>query len=134
MSTAALSLQKAIHQTLTGHAPLMAQVSAVVDGPAPDQPLPYVQLGDSIETDWSAKSFSGREHRVSIHVWSGAPGTAQARQLMALVDDALKAGVPALAGHKLVTLSFLAGRVVTSDNNRVRHGIADYRARTQPLS
>lgn len=133
MSNAALAVQKAFFQALSSHAPLMAEVTAIIDGPAADQPLPFVQLGDMIETDWSTKTFAGREHRVSVHVWSSAAASVPARQLLALVDDALSAGLPALTGHHLASFRFLQTRVLPADDGRTRHGIAEFRLRTQPL-
>jgi Protein of unknown function (DUF3168) len=132
MSTAALALQKAIHTALSAHAPLSSQVTAIVDGPAPDQPLPYIQIGDSLETDWSTKTFDGREHRLTIHAWSSQPGSAQARQLLALADDVLTGALPALTGHKIISRQFIQSRVLTDEDGQVRHGLADYRFRTQP--
>ncbi|MEX6723395.1 DUF3168 domain-containing protein [Parapedomonas caeni] len=130
MASAQLAVQKAVYDTLRADPGLMAAVTGVFDHVPDGQPLPYVQVGENLVSDWSAKDFTGREHRLSVHVWSHYPGQAQARALLDLVDAALEHAPALLDGHRLVGLRFLAARVLRDADGETHHGIADYRART----
>lgn len=124
------AVQQALYQTLAAHPPLRAAVTGIFDYVPRKQALPYITVGEAVETDWSAKDFSGREHRLSVHVWSGYRGMAEAKDLLGLVDEALEHMPAALDGHRLVSLRFLSARVMVDAEEEVRHGVADYRART----
>lgn len=129
MAAASWAIQRALHQTLTAHAPLMAAVTGIFDYVPGGQPLPYVTVGEAVETDGGAACFPARDHRISIHVWSGHAGMAEAKHILGLIDEALEHMPADLTGHRLLSLRFLSARVLAEADN-IRHGIADYRART----
>ena len=131
MTAAARAVQRALYETLTADAALMARVTGIFDHVPAGQSLPYVTVGEAVETDWSAVEFAGRDHRLGVHVWSAHAGMAEAKELLGLVDAALEHMPEALDGHRLVSLRFISSRVFADVEEGIRHGVADYRARTE---
>lgn len=133
MTGAGRAVQRALFETLKAHPALAAQITGVFDHVPEGQRLPYVTIGEAVETDWSAVELAGREHRLSVHVWSNHAGMAEAKDILALVDDALEHMPTQLDGHRLVSLRFISSRVMTDVEDGLRHGVADYRARTEQV-
>jgi len=68
-----MALQKAIFTALTnnaGLATLIGNPPRVYDDPPGMAELPYIQIGEGTESDWSTSTQSGAEHLLTIHVWS----------------------------------------------------------------
>lgn len=131
MTAAGRAVQRALYETLCAHAGLAARVTGIFDHVPEGQGLPYVTVGEAVETDWSAVDFAGRDHRLSVHVWSQHAGMAEAKDILGLVDEALEHIPEQLGGHRLVSLRFLSSRVIADVEDGVRHGVAEYRARTE---
>lgn len=131
MTAAGRAVQRALYETLRSHAPLMARVTGIFDHVPDRQGLPYITVGEAVETDWSATEFSGRDHRLAIHAWSAHAGMAEVKDLLGLVDGALAHMPENLDGHRLVSLRFLSSRVFADVEDSIRHGVAEYRARTE---
>ncbi len=126
----AQSLWQAIHDRLVGDSKLMAEISGVFD-PAPEgQKLPYLTIGEGIARDWSAKDFTGQEHLIDIHIWSGNRGGGQVRSLADQVITLLTTQSVILVGHQLVELNFIFFENFFDGDGQVRHGILRFRART----
>lgn len=126
----AQSLWQAIHDKLVGDSILMTEISGIHD-PAPEgQTLPYLTIGEGVVQDWSAKDFTGQEHLMDIHIWSGNPGGGQVRSLADQVITLLSGQGLTLTGHQLVGLEFTFFENFFDDNGQVRHGILRFRART----
>jgi len=130
MSGAGRAVQRALFETLKAHPALSAQVTGVFDHVPDGQGLPYITVGEAVETDWSAVELAGRDHRLSVHVWSSHAGMAEAKDLLALVDEALEHMPAQLDGHRLVSLRFKSSRVMADVDDGLRHGVAEYRVRT----
>ncbi len=124
------SLWQAIYDRLSSDSPLMAEISGIFDPPPEGQDLPYLTLGEGNVRDWSAKDFSGQEHLLDIHIWSGMRGGGQIRSLADQVASLLTDQDLALNGHQLVTLKFIFFENFFDDNGDVRHGILRFRANT----
>ncbi len=127
MSGADAALQQAVVAALGGHAALASAVSGIFDGPPARAAFPYVAIGPIVSTDWSHKSGTGREHRLTLSIWDG--GGADLHGLMAEAEAALGALPRDLGGHDLVTLVYLRGRIAR-DADGPSAAILDYRART----
>ncbi|PCI33388.1 MAG: hypothetical protein COB54_03535 [Alphaproteobacteria bacterium] len=124
------SLWQAIHDRLAGDSQLMADISGIFD-PAPEgQSLPYLTIGEGSARDWSAKDFTGQEHLIDIHIWSGQRGGGEIRSLADQVASLLNGQNLALAGHQLVALDFIFFENFFDGDGQVRHGILRFRART----
>lgn len=132
MSMAAWPLQKALYAALAGDAALAALVGArIYDDPPGEGALPYVQIGDGGETDWSTASEAGSEHQLAIHVWSRAGGRMEARAVLSAVHDALHEAALDLDGNRLVNLRFVLAQVWREDDGETYHGMARFRAVTE---
>lgn len=124
------SLWQAIYDKLAGDNPLMVQISGIYD-PAPEgQKLPYITIGEGSARDWSAKDFTGQEHLLDIHIWSGNRGGGQIRMLADQVANLLDKQDLPLSGHQLVGLNFIFFENFFDGDGEVRHGILRFRART----
>jgi len=124
------SLWQAIYDRLSNDSLLMAGISGIFD-PAPEgQELPYITIGDGSSLDWSAKDFSGQEHIIDVHVWSGLLGGGQIRELADQVASLLAGQNLTLTGHQLVGLKFIFFENFFDESGAVRHGILRFRANT----
>ena len=124
------SLWQAIYDKLIGDNILMADISGIFD-PAPEgQALPYLTIGEGRARDWSAKDFTGQEHLIDIHIWSGTRGGGQIRSLADQVITLLNAQNLTLTGHQLVGMEFIFFENFFDGGGQVRHGILRFRART----
>lgn len=128
MTAASLALQQGIYAALTAHAPLIAATTGVFDAPPLDQPLPFVTIGEDIISDYSTKDLVASEHRLTIHIWSRAPGRAEAKQLSALVQTALASPL-ILTGFRLISLRFITARMLVDPDGLTHQALLDYRAR-----
>lgn len=131
MTAAGRAVQRALYEALRSYPPLMERVTGIFDHVPEGQPLPYITVGEAMETDWSAAEFSGRDHRLAIHAWSAHAGMAEVKDLLGLVDEALEHMPASLDGHRLVSLRFISSRVFADVEDGIRHGVAEYRARTE---
>jgi hypothetical protein len=135
MSTGGWSLQKAIFAALSADdalASLLGDPPRVYDDPPIGVELPYVQIGDGSEADWSTASDSGSEHQLTIHVWSRAGGRMEARAILSAIYGALHEAGLTLEGNRLVNLRFALSQVWRETDGETYHGVARYRAVTEP--
>ncbi len=135
MSKAGWPLQKAIFAALSADSTLALLIGdppRVYDDPPADSDLPYVQIGDGSETDWSTATEAGAEHQLTIHVWSRAGGRMEARAVLAAIYDVLHEAALALDSNRLVNLRFALSQVWRENDGETYHGTARYRAVTEP--
>ena len=135
MSTGGWPLQKAIFAALSTDsalASLLGDPPRVYDDPPVGAELPYVQIGDGSESDWSTASDSGSEHQLTIHVWSRAGGRMEARAILSAIYGALHEAGLTLEGNHLVNLRFALSQVWRESDGETYHGVARYRAVTEP--
>lgn len=131
--SASSALQKAIYAQLTNDAALMDCMTGVFDDVSRPRTKPYIRIGEDQQSDWSSKTFQGREHRLAIEVWTENRGRAQAKDILALIEAAL-AQMPAhLDGHQLAHLRFLSARVNAAPDGVTHQGVLELRARTYSL-
>jgi len=130
MTEASWPLHKAIFDALVADAGLGALVTGVYDHVPAEAVLPYVTLGPASATDWSAGSFNGQDHDITVDVWSAAPGHGEAKQIMAAVHAALHHRDLALEGAQLVLLHYRFSDVFTDADGESIHGVMRFRALT----
>jgi hypothetical protein len=128
---AALSLQQAVF------AKLMASedIKDIVDDPPRvfdtvprGAAFPYIVIGEDRQTDWSTATEKGSEHRLSIHVWSRAPGAREARVAAQAVADALDGAALSVTGFTLVSLRWLEGETLRENDGETIHAQLMFRA------
>jgi len=129
-------LQRALYRQLTADANLTALTGGprIFDKPPQQLDYPYLTLGASLVRDWSTATEAGEEHILTIHVWSRAPGSRQAQQILAAVRQSLHDEALPLTGHALINLRHEFSDVRFDTQRDLQHGITRYRAVTEPLS
>jgi hypothetical protein len=135
VSKSAWPLQKAIFAALAAHptlALLIGDPPRIYDDSPGGAELPYVQIGDGSESDWSTATENGGEHQLTLHVWSRAGGRMEARSILAVIYDVLHDSGLTLDSNLLVNLRFALSQVWRESDGETYHGIARYRAVTEP--
>lgn len=126
--SASLAVQRMVAAALAG----IAGVTGVFDGPPPDAIAPYLVIGSDIVTDWSTKTETGHEHRLSVSVWDAGPGAARAKALMGAVETRLAALAGSRDGHVIGSTRLLRTLVLT-DAEGWSQGIVEFRIRSLAL-
>jgi len=134
MSSASWELQKSIYTALAANGTLTALLSGgaagIVDGPSVDQALPYVDLGEIEERDFSTKSFVGGDHFITIHAWSEQAGKKEIADIFQQVKTSLNRVSLSVAANQLIDLMFDNSRIFMDSDGTTRHGILEFRALT----
>ena len=126
--SASLSVQRLLVAALAG----IPGISGVFDGPPPDAASPYLVVGADVVSDWSTKTESGHEHRITITAWDEGPGTARAKILLGGVETAVAALSGSDGGHRIVSVRLLRSLVLT-DPEGWTQGIIEFRIRSLSL-
>lgn len=133
MADPSFALQKAILAALTGAADLGALVGDRVYDAAPRNAVfPYVSIGQASVADWSTGSEAGAEHTLVLHAWSRAAGKKESYAILAAIEGALHDASLGLDGHHLVNLRFEFADVTRDRDGITYHGVARFRAVTEP--
>ncbi|WP_432118481.1 DUF3168 domain-containing protein [Streptomyces sp. bgisy032] len=129
MATALRPLQAAVLQRLKASPALTALVSGVFDEVPEPAPYPYVSIGSITETADDAHDRQGLDCLVTLHVWSDAPGPAQAYDIFAALDAALDRQPLAVAGFTDVSIRHEQHQALKDPDPKIRHINAQYRVR-----
>ena len=134
MSSATWALQKAIHQSLTANAAILAVLGGphVWDHVPRGAAYPYVTIGATSERDWSTGTDAGGEHILTLHVWSRAPGRREAEVIAGELRSALHDQSLTLDGFRLVNLRHELTDTRRDPANELYHGVVRLRAVTEP--
>jgi len=128
-----LPLQKAIYQTLTNDATLMALVVGVFDRPPQGTAFPYITLGESAGSDWSTKTTTGMEQNVTLHVWSREGGRAEAASIMERIHTLLHQAPLSVTGQTLVSIRFSASNILLENDGWTYQGVMTFQAFLQAV-
>lgn len=134
MPSSGTSLQSALVSALTSDTQLASALGGrkVYDAPPPGAAMPYVTLGQSTERDWSTGSDEGREHTVTLLVWSRARGRSETHDLMGHLRRVLHDGALTLDGWRLVALRHELSEVRRDNDGETWRGLVRLRAVTEP--
>lgn len=120
---------EAVRQALTVAAEADTEVvgTAVVQGPRGAPVLPRIEIGEPVETDWSAKGMRGRELRTAttVRVAEGQAGRLGA--LVAAVERAGESLAGDIGGWRVAGTLFLRSRGVAEKG--VRAVLVEHRVR-----
>jgi Protein of unknown function (DUF3168) len=135
MASAAFALQAAVFARLQGDAGLTAMLGGprVYDDVPVRADFPYLTFGQSIERDWSTATDDGKEHTLTVHVWSRAAGRKESDDILELVRGLLHTAALTLSGHRLINLRHEMTEVRRDPDGETFHGIARFRAVTEPV-
>lgn len=132
MSSAMEAVQQQLVARLRGHGSLMALVSGIFDGPPPRAGFPYIALATGASLDWSHKGGVGRELSLALTIHDDGETAARLHRVMALVEEALEAGLDDPVGWQIVTFHFRRTRILRRAVGPWR-GLVEYRARVLRL-
>lgn len=90
--------------------------------------FPYIEVGDTLGTDWSVKGAKGREVRVSIIIHDAPEMLDRARDLAEMCEGALEILARDEHGWRLASFVFMKSMIDRSAGNRWRI-ISDWRGR-----
>ncbi len=130
------ALQKGIYDTLANSAAVTSLLGGtkIFDDVPQATTYPYLTLGQTIERDWSTGSEEGTEHIVTLHVWSRAGGKQEAQAILGKIHEALHDSPITLADHHLVNLRHEYAEARQEPDGETYHGIARFRAVTEPTT
>lgn len=130
------SLQDAVIAALAADADLTTALHGrkIYDTPPAGAAMPYVAIGQSVERDWSTGSDEGREHTLTLLVWSRARGRDEAHTLMGHLRRVLNDGALALQGWHLVALRHELSEVRRDNESESWRGLVRFRAVTEPAA
>lgn len=121
------ALQSAIYQYLKADSSLASLVSDIYDHVPQAAVFPYVTMGDMAAKDWSAKTFSGTEYHVRLHVWSREGGRKQAASIMGRLYSLIHQGNFAVSGNTLVLSQFISNEILLKDDGYTYEGVMHFR-------
>lgn len=135
MASASLALQTAVFAALQADAGLTALLPAgrILDHVPQAMQFPYVTLGQSSERDWSTGSEDGREHILTLHVWSRAAGKRETLEILGAMRACLHERPLALTGWRLINLRHEHSDARRENDGETLHGILRLRAVTEPV-
>ena len=125
---AVLAVQEAMVSALGSSIPLMAAITGVYDGPPPQAAFPYVSISETSKTDWSTKTFVGREVRMAVTLWDSGEQPSFMQALMADIEQAILAMDRDLDGWRAVSVVF-ARSFVGRDPDGPWAGTSEFRIR-----
>ena len=134
--SASLALQTAIITALAASPDLTAitgGTARVYDAVPPGTPYPYVTFGQTIERDWSTGTEDGREHTLTLHVWSRAPGRREVHTAAGLIRGLLHLAALPLTGFHLVNLRHEFTDARREPDGETYRALVRFRAVTEPL-
>jgi hypothetical protein len=135
MPTSTWALQQAVYAELASDTALLALLGSarIYDDVPQGTAFPYITLGSATTRDWSTGSEAGDEHALTLHAWSRAGGRKEVQALVGAIHDALHDASLTLDGHRLVNLRHESSDSRREGDGDTYHGIARFRAVTEPL-
>lgn len=126
------ALQSAVFGRLSGYSGMPTVYDDVPDAPSnqelPDSYFPYVVVGEDTHAEWDTDDSTGAESTITLHVWSRYKGKKQAKDVQALIYEALHRYDLDVEGFHLVTIEFEYSDVFLDADGKTRHGVCRYRA------
>ncbi|MGB7288468.1 MAG: DUF3168 domain-containing protein [Salaquimonas sp.] len=133
---AAISVQKAIFDTLIGDQPLLSILGGrqVFDGVPDHSVFPYLVFSKIESDDWSTGTEAGEEHLIEIIAWSSAKGRKEVGVIVDAVKAALKAMPKLIDGHHLINFTWETTTSNRTKDNRFFTASSTFRAVTEPIT
>lgn len=128
MSDAATVVQSALLAVLEAHPALADALTGVFDGPPPRAAYPYLSIADGLVSDWSTKTATGREIRLSLTIWDDGEMPARLHDLIGHVENAVEALPRDLTGWRIASCVFMRS-MIARDPAGPWAGLVEYRVR-----
>lgn len=134
--SASWDLQQSVYNFLVNDATLLGKLGgqSVYDDVPQRASFPYITFGQSTVRDWSTGTEPGKEHILTLHVWSKAGGKRETHEIIDVLCEKLDDTVLSLTDHHLVNLRCEFSEARRSVDGEKFHGIVRYRAVTEPTN
>jgi hypothetical protein len=131
---ASAALRAAVHDALAADAALSSLLGGakIYDETPRSAAFPYVTLGETRISDFSAGDERGEEHQLTLHAWSRQGGHKEAHLIAGALLEALDDASLTLADHRLVNFRFAVADVRREADGRTYHALIRFRAVTEP--
>jgi len=133
--SASWDLQKSVFNSLVNDGALTVLLGgqSIFDDVPQRASYPYITFGQTSMRDWSTGTDGGKEHTVTLHVWSKGAGKNEVFEIINVICEKLHDSPLQLTDHHLINLrcEFSEARR-TVDGEKI-HGIVRYRAVTEPV-
>jgi hypothetical protein len=122
MSDGGWELQQAVY------AALVSAVDVPVLANAPqDEPVPYVDIGESDSLPADVQCRDGLEETITIHVWTKYGSQKQAKRIMSDIREALHLKDITVSGRSKAMAVVTTTRLFTDGDNEFLHGVITLR-------
>ena len=133
MMLASVSLEQAVLAHLADDTRLTTLLGGkkIYREPRRNIAFPYLTLAVSPSRDWSTGTEKGEEHRLLIHVWTGADDRDLMQQCLARLSELIHLLDLDLTDHHLVNCRLETSIIQPDRKNRLLQGILQCRAVTE---
>ena len=120
-----LEFKKAVFAVLNADATLLA-LTSIHDNAKLDEALPFIDLANISERDWSTKSYTGSEYFPTIHVWAATSNLViQIAERIRILLHRQDLTVP---GQNFVEMIHEDTDIFIDSDETTLHGIVSFRA------
>jgi len=123
-----LEFKKAVYLVLSTDGTLTG-LTTIHERAKLDEPTPFVDLADSLEIDWSTKSFTGAEYLIRMHIF--ADTTDIVLQIAERIRTLLHRQELTVTGKNFVDMHHEDTEILIDKDETTLHGIVSFRALVQ---
>ncbi len=134
--SASWDLQQSVYNFLINDAVLTSMLGgqSIYDDAPQRASYPYITFGRSSVRDWSTGTDLGKEHVITLHVWSKGGGKRETHEIIDKICEKLHDESLLLTDHDLINLRCEFSEARRTPDGEKYHGIVRYRAVTEPSS
>jgi hypothetical protein len=99
----------------------------VFDGAPQDQAMPFVDLGESVITEYDADGRDGFSVLITVHAWSAKLGRYECKQMLDAIYRALHRAELSVAGYNCTGVDYVTSRVMKDSDGVTSHGVIQFR-------
>jgi len=126
MSDGSWELQQAVYAALAEGSPPVVSVPVLANAPQ-DEPVPYVDIGESDALPADVQCRDGLEETITIHIWTKFGSQKQAKQIMSDIREALHLQDLNVSGRSSAMATVATTRLFTDGDNEFLHGVITLR-------
>lgn len=123
-----IAFRAAVLDWLGGDGALTQALTGLHEQAPPRSAEPSLGIGATEALDWSHKTGTGREIRITLNIMYRGQSPYQMQEIVDLVERRMEDMPAGQDGFRLVTLTFMRSRIVGNDRSRWS-AVIDYRAR-----
>ena len=133
--SASWDLQKSVFSNLVNDGGLTNLLGgpSIYDDVPQRASYPYITFGQTSMRDWSTGTDGGKEHTVTLHVWSKGAGKNEVFEIIDAICEKLHDSSLQLIDHHLINLRCEFSEARRTVDGDKMHGIVRYRAVTEPV-